>query len=91
MIPAVPFFVINVVMGLTPIGAGTFYWVSQVGMFPGTCVYVYAGSAVPSLQELAEQGTGGILKPEIVAAFVLLGLFPLVVKKLMGRYRPGQE
>ncbi len=59
LIPAVPFFVINAVMGLTPIGAGTFWWVSQLGMLPGTLVYLYAGSRVPGLQTLAEQGDGG--------------------------------
>ena len=53
LIPAVPFFVINVVMGLTPIRTRTFYIVSQIGMLPGTVAYVYAGSSVPSLRDLA--------------------------------------
>ena len=83
LIPAVPFFVINVVMGLTPIRVRTFWWVSQLGMLPGTCVYLYAGSQFPSLRELAEHGAGGILKPGLIAAFVLLGLFPLIVKRGM--------
>ncbi len=61
LIPAVPFFVINIVMGLTPIRARTFWWVSQLGMLAGTIVFVYAGAAVPSLAELAERGIGGIL------------------------------
>lgn len=56
LIPAVPFFVINVVMGLTPLRTRTFWWISQLGMFPGTCVYVYAGSVVPNLQQLADKG-----------------------------------
>ena len=54
LIPAVPFFVINVVMGLTPIRTLTFWWVSQVGMLAGTIVYVYAGSTIPSLAHLAD-------------------------------------
>ncbi len=83
LIPAVPFFVINVVMGLTPMRIWTFWWVSQLGMLAGTFVYVYAGSSVPDLQTLAEQGPRGILTPRLLVAFTLLGLFPLVVKKVM--------
>lgn len=54
LIPAVPFFAINVVMGLTPLGVGTFWWVSQLGMLPGTCVYCYAGSTVPELRQIVD-------------------------------------
>jgi len=86
LIPAVPFFVINVVMGLTPLKTLTYWWVSQLGMLPGTIVYVYAGSSVPSLKELAEQGTSGILSFNIIAAFVLLGTFPLLVRLLMKKF-----
>ena len=90
LIPAVPFFVINVVMGLTPVRLGTYWWVSQIGMLPGTAVFVYAGSSVPDLQTLAQQGVGGILSPNVLIAFVLLGLFPLAVKKVMSLFsRPG--
>ena len=89
LIPVVPFFVINVVMGLTPIRIRTFWWVSQLGMLAGTSVYVYAGASVPDLQTLAERGAGGILTPRLVAAFVLLGLFPLAVKFLMRRLGRG--
>jgi len=84
LIPVVPFFVINAVMGLTPIRTVTYWWVSQLGMLPGTAVYVYAGSSVPSLQTLADNGIGAVLSPEqlgrLLAAFALLGLFPLVVR-----------
>jgi uncharacterized membrane protein YdjX (TVP38/TMEM64 family) len=82
LIPAVPFFVINVVMGLTKMHTRTFWWVSQLGMLAGTCVFVYAGSAVPNLQTLADRGVGGILTPQLIAAFVVLGVFPLLVKKI---------
>ncbi len=54
LIPAVPFFAINVVMGLTRIRVITFWWVSQIGMLAGTCVYVYTGSTVPSLEQIAD-------------------------------------
>ncbi len=85
LIPAIPFFVINVVMGLTPLKTFTYWWVSQVGMLPATFVYVYAGSSVPTLAQLAERGTSGILTPKILGALVLLGLFPLVARFAISR------
>lgn len=89
LIPAVPFFVINVVMGLTPLPARTFWWVSQLGMLPGTAVYVYAGSNVPDLTTLADKGVGGILSPQLMVAFVLLGVMPLFLRKLVTWLRPA--
>ncbi len=89
LIPAVPFFVINVVMGLTPVRTRTFWWVSQLGMLPGTAVFVYAGSSVPDLATLAEKGATGILSPQLLVAFVLLGLVPLLLKKTIQRLRPS--
>ncbi len=83
LIPLVPFFVINTVMGLTPMRTRTFWWVSQLGMLPGTAVYVYAGASVPSLQVFAEQGTRGLLSPQLIAALTLLGLMPLATKRLL--------
>ncbi|MEE3368168.1 MAG: TVP38/TMEM64 family protein [Planctomycetota bacterium] len=77
----VPFFVVNAVMGLTRIRVWTFWWVSQLGMLPGTCLYVYAGSSMPHLDQLAQQGVRGIVTPQIFVALVLLGVFPLLVKK----------
>ena len=79
----VPFFVVNAVMGLTRIRIWTFWWVSQLGMLPGTCLYIYAGSSMPHLDQLAEQGVRGVVTPRVFVALVLLGLFPLVVKKLL--------
>lgn len=90
LIPAVPFFVINAVMGLTKMPVRTFWWVSQLGMLPGTAVYVYAGSQFPDLKSLSEKGAAGILSPGLVTAFVALGLFPLIVRKLMTRVRSAQ-
>lgn len=90
LIPAVPFFVINVVMGLTPMKVRTFWWVSQLGMVPGTLVYVYAGSTFPTLKALAENGTSGILSLPMIAAFVALGTFPLVAKKVLSVIRTMQ-
>jgi pyruvate/2-oxoglutarate dehydrogenase complex dihydrolipoamide dehydrogenase (E3) component/uncharacterized membrane protein YdjX (TVP38/TMEM64 family) len=79
LVPAFPFFVINLVMGLTPIRASTFYWVSQVGMFAGTIVYVYAGTQLAQLTSLK-----GILSPGLLGAFVLLGIFPFLAKRAIG-------
>lgn len=91
LIAAVPFFVINMVMGLTPIRTSTFWWVSQLGMIPGTCVYVYAGSVVPSLQKLADEGVRAVLTPwqlaQLLFAFALLGVVPLAIKKIVARFR----
>ncbi len=85
LLPAVPFFLINVVMGLTPIRARTFWWVSQLGMLPGTTLYVWAGTTLPGLQEIVENG----YRPDVttIVAFILLGVFPLVVKKVMEKLR----
>lgn len=91
LIPAVPFFVINVVMGLTPIRTKTYWWVSQFGMLPGTAVYVFAGASVPNLATLAEKGAKGILTPQLLVAFALLGLVPLILKKILQRFRPASS
>jgi len=78
LIPAVPFFVINLALGLTPIRTATFYWVSQLGMLAGTIVYVNAGTRLAAIESPA-----GILSPGLLGAFVLLGLFPLLAKKAL--------
>ena len=78
LIPAIPFFVINLVMGLTPIKTVQFFFVSQVGMLLGTIVYVNAGTELSKIESLA-----GILSPQLIFSFVLLGIFPLMAKKLI--------
>ena len=88
LIPAIPFFVINLVMGLTPIRAWTFYWVSQVGMLAGTMVYVNAGAQLGQVKELS---VSGILTPGLIASFVLLAAFPWVVRKVMARVKKRRE
>lgn len=79
LIPVVPFFVINLVMGLTPIRTRTFYWVSQAGMLAGTAVYVNAGTRIGELDSLS-----GLLSPGLIGAFVLLAIFPWIARALMG-------
>ena len=78
LVPVFPFFVINLLMGLTAMKAGTFYAVSQLGMLAGTLVYVNAGTQLAQIRSLQ-----GILSPGLIGSFVLLGLFPLVAKKLV--------
>ena len=78
LLPVVPFFVINMGMGLTPLRTLTFYWVSQLGMLPGTILYVNAGSELAKIESL-----GDILSPTLIGSFVLLGIFPLAVKKII--------
>jgi uncharacterized membrane protein YdjX (TVP38/TMEM64 family) len=87
LLPVVPYFLINILMGLTTIRARTFWWASQVGMFPATCLYTYAASTVPSLEQLAATGVRGVLTPQLFVALTLLGLFPLVVRRLLARGR----
>jgi pyruvate/2-oxoglutarate dehydrogenase complex dihydrolipoamide dehydrogenase (E3) component/uncharacterized membrane protein YdjX (TVP38/TMEM64 family) len=77
LVPAFPFFVINLLMALTAIRTWTFYWVSQIGMLPGTIVYVNAGTQLASLKSMS-----GILSPKLIFSFVLLGIFPLIAKAI---------
>jgi pyruvate/2-oxoglutarate dehydrogenase complex dihydrolipoamide dehydrogenase (E3) component/uncharacterized membrane protein YdjX (TVP38/TMEM64 family) len=75
LVPVFPFFVVNLLAGLTPIAAGRFYWVSQLGMLAGTAVYVNAGTQLASIQK-----PGDVLSPGLLLSFVLLGVFPLIAK-----------
>ncbi|MAZ65590.1 MAG: pyridine nucleotide-disulfide oxidoreductase [Kangiellaceae bacterium] len=76
LVPIFPFFLINLLMGLTHIKTRTFYWVSQVGMLAGTVVYVNAGTQLSQLESLK-----GILSPQLLLSFALLGIFPMVAKR----------
>ena len=89
MVPVFPFFVINLLMGLTRISAPAFYLVSQVGMLAGTFVFVYAGTQLAQVHEL-----GDVLSPQLIIALSLLGVFPLAARKLMNlwtRRRAGDD
>ncbi len=85
LIPVFPFWLINLVMGLTKMPLKTFYWVSQVGMLAGTVVYVNAGKELAKIDSLS-----GILSPGLILSFVLLGLFPITAKKLLSLYKSGK-
>ncbi len=78
LLPVIPFFALNLLMGLTRMKTWTFFWVSQVGMFAGTVAYVNAGTQLAKIDSLR-----GILSPALLGSFVALGLLPLAVKKLL--------
>ena len=85
LVPLAPFFVINLVMGLTKLRTWTFYWVSQLGMLAGTAVYVNAGTQLGQLDSLK-----GILSPALLGSLVLLGVFPLLARKIVD-YLKGRK
>ena len=82
LVPVFPFFLVNLLLGLTAMKTRTFFWVSQLGMLAGTLVYVNAGTQLASLESLS-----GILSPGLLGSFVLLGLFPLIAKKIVAIMR----
>ncbi len=86
LVPLFPFFVINLVMGLTPIRTAVYYIVSQVGMLPGTFVYVNAGTQLAKIESAQ-----GILSPGLILSFVLLGIFPLIAKRIVVFIQAGRR
>jgi uncharacterized membrane protein YdjX (TVP38/TMEM64 family) len=82
LIPIFPFWLINLAMGLTKISLVKFYWVSQIGMLPGTMVFVNAGKELAKIDSVK-----GILSPGLIISFALIGIFPITVKKLIALYR----
>ncbi len=78
LVPVFPFFLINLLMGLTPIKVRTFYWVSQLGMLAGTLVFVNAGTQLAKVHSIV-----GILSPSLFFSLTLLGVFPLLAKKIL--------
>jgi uncharacterized membrane protein YdjX (TVP38/TMEM64 family) len=78
MVPLFPFFIVNLVMGLTRISAWQFYWVSQLGMLAATFVFVFAGTQLAKVSSAAD-----VLSPGLIGALSLLGLFPLIARKSM--------
>lgn len=79
LVPVFPFFLVNLLVGLTPIAATRFYWVSQLGMLAGTAVYVNAGTQLAGISRLAD-----VLSPPLLLSFALLGVFPLIAKAALG-------
>lgn len=86
LVPLFPFFMINLLMGLTNMKTWTFYAVSQIGMLAGTAVYVNAGTELGKVKSLA-----GVLSPTLLGSFILLGLFPLLAKKIVTAIRSKEN
>ena len=82
LVPVFPFFLVNLALGLTRFPARTFFWVSQLGMLPATAVFVYAGTEIGQLTSLK-----GLISPGLLIAFALLGLLPLITKKVLDALR----
>ena len=82
LIPVFPFFLINLLMGLTPISVGRYYLTSQLGMLPGTAVYLNAGTQLAEIDSLS-----GIVSPSVLLSFALLGIFPIAAKWIMSKFR----
>jgi uncharacterized membrane protein YdjX (TVP38/TMEM64 family) len=82
LIPVFPFFLINLLMGLTPISVGRYYLTSQLGMLPGTAVYLNAGTQLAEIDSLS-----GIVSPSVLLSFALLGVFPIAAKWIMSKFR----
>jgi pyruvate/2-oxoglutarate dehydrogenase complex dihydrolipoamide dehydrogenase (E3) component/uncharacterized membrane protein YdjX (TVP38/TMEM64 family) len=78
LVPVFPFFVVNLLMGLTTLRLWTFYWVSQLGMFPGTAVFVYAGTQLAHIRHLSDATS-----PRLLLSFTLLGVFPLIARGIV--------
>ena len=78
LLPLIPFFIVNLVMGLTSLRIITFFWVSQLGMLPATLLYINAGSQLNYINSISD-----IFSPSILFSFLILGIFPLIVKKIL--------
>jgi uncharacterized membrane protein YdjX (TVP38/TMEM64 family) len=85
LIPGIPFFAVNLGMGLTSIRLSRFWWVSQASMLPATLLYTYAGSRVPHLNEFAQHGISGILSAKLLICVVLLRCLPMLIRLVVMR------
>lgn len=86
VVPLFPFFFVNLMMGLTPLRTWTYYWATQVGTLPATLIYVNAGTQLAQINKPSD-----ILSLELLGAFVLLGVFPLIAKIIIDRVRAARR
>ena len=91
LLPQVPFFLVNLAMGLTRYPLWRFYGISQLGMLPATCVFVYAGSQAVDLKTLVEQGPGSLLTPRLILALCLLAFLPWILRSVVRWVRPSSR
>jgi uncharacterized membrane protein YdjX (TVP38/TMEM64 family) len=83
-----PYTLVNYLMGASSIPTKTFWWSTQLGLLPGNVVFVLAGTQLPTLAELTTQGVHSVLTPRLVLAFVLMALFPFLIRWVIHRFRP---
>lgn len=88
LMPYVPFWLVNLLAGLTKIRVTTFWWASQLGMLPGTLVFLWAGASAPSIRKIADEGVASLIDWRIFVALALIGLFPLAARLVV---RPRRE
>ena len=86
LVPYIPFFLINLLMGMTRLPTAVYFFVSQIGMLPATIIYVNAGKQLASINSLSD-----IVSPTIILSFTILGLFPLLAKKVVNTIRQGKS
>lgn len=86
LVPAFPFFLVNLLMGLTPMKVGTYFIVSQIGMLPGTLAYINAGTELAQIESFKQ-----VLSPSLLLSFVFLGLLPIVAKKIVNTLRSRKQ
>ena len=84
-----PYSVTNYVMGATSISSFGFWWSTQLGLLPGNIIFIYAGTQIPSIEKISEDGLASFITPGIIAAFVALSVLPLVMRWLVQKYMPG--
>jgi len=86
-----PYTFLNYAMGATSIKTRSFWWATQMGLLPGNVLFTYAGTQLPTLQEIADQGLTSVASPQLIVAFVLVGVFPLAIRWVMRRVWRGRK
>ena len=90
LVPLAPFWLVNLLAGLTKLRVTTFWWVSQVGMLPGTLVFLWVGASAPTLEQIADQGAASLVSVQTIGALTAVGLLPLAARWVVSRLR-GRE
>jgi len=91
MIPQIPFGLVNLVMGLSPISLKTFWWVSQLSMLPVLITFVWIGESLPSLERIADEGILSVISWQLMAGIAALGIIPLLIRLMLNYYQGCSE
>ena len=90
LMPGIPNIMTNTLPAFTEMRGFTFWWVSQLGMLPGTIAFVYVGANLPNINVIAEKGVGSLISPGLIIGFAALGLLPVLIRVVMGRFGKGK-